>query len=141
MKSTGIVRTVDRVGRFVIPMELRRLLNITDAEDSLEIFVENDKIILRKYSRDPNAIVSTGIVRTVDRVGRFVIPMELRKHLNIADAEDSLEIFVDDEKIILKKYSPSCIFCKSLDDIIEYNGHKICKDCVKKLYARAIEND
>lgn len=78
---------------------------------------------------------STGIVRTVDSVGRFVIPMELRRTLNIVDNEDALEVFVDDDKIILRKYSPSCIFCKSLDNIIEYNDQKICKECVEKLYS------
>lgn len=83
---------------------------------------------------------STGIVRTVDSVGRFVIPMELRRTMNIVDSEDALEVFVDDDKIILRKYSPSCTFCKSLDDIVEYCGQKICKECVEKLYA-AIDKD
>ena len=82
---------------------------------------------------------STGIVRTIDSVGRFVIPMELRRTLNIVDAEDALEVFVDDDKIILRKYSPSCIFCKSLDDVIEFNGQKICKECAEKIYAAATE--
>ena len=58
---------------------------------------------------------STGIVRTIDSVGRFVIPMELRRKMNLINAEDALEVFVDDDKIVLRKYSPSCIFCKSLD--------------------------
>lgn len=80
---------------------------------------------------------STGIVRTVDSVGRFVIPMELRRTMNIVDAEDALEVFVDDDKIILRKYSPSCIFCKSCDDIVEFGGQKICKECANKLYAAA----
>ncbi len=76
---------------------------------------------------------STGIVRTVDSVGRFVIPMELRRTMNIVDAEDALEVFVEDDKIVLRKYSPSCIFCKNLDDVIEYEDHKICKACIAKL--------
>ena len=84
---------------------------------------------------------STGIVRTVDSVGRFVIPMELRRNLNIVDNEDALEVFVDDDKIILRKYTPSCIFCKSLDGIIEFNDQKICKECVEKLYAAVTENE
>ena len=77
---------------------------------------------------------STGIVRIVDSMGRFVIPMELRRTLNIEDNKDALEVFVEDDKIILRKYSPSCLFCKSLDDIVEYNDKKICKECVEKLY-------
>lgn len=77
---------------------------------------------------------STGIVRTIDSVGRFVIPMELRRKMNLINAEDALEVFVDDDKIVLRKYSPSCIFCKSLDDIIEYNGQKLCNECIKNLH-------
>ena len=48
MKSTGIVRKVDELGRVVIPIELRRTLSINE-KDALEIYVDNDRIILRKY--------------------------------------------------------------------------------------------
>ena len=83
---------------------------------------------------------STGIVRTVDSVGRFVIPMELRRTLNITENDAALEVFVDDDKIILRKYSPSCLFCKSLDDIVEFNDQKICRSCIENLYASVQEN-
>ena len=53
---------------------------------------------------------STGIVRKIDELGRIVLPIEIRNTLDIK-AKDSIEIFVDDDKIILKKYQPSCIFC------------------------------
>ncbi len=48
MKSTGIVRKVDELGRVVIPIELRRTLGIGE-KDPLEIYVDGDRIILRKY--------------------------------------------------------------------------------------------
>ena len=48
MKSTGIVRKTDELGRVVIPAELRRTLNIEE-KDALEIFVDGDRIILQKY--------------------------------------------------------------------------------------------
>ena len=48
MKSTGIVRKVDELGRVVIPIELRRTLDIA-VKDALEIYVDNDRIILKKY--------------------------------------------------------------------------------------------
>ena len=48
MKSTGIVRKVDELGRVVIPIELRRTLSIAE-KDALEIYVDDDKIILKKY--------------------------------------------------------------------------------------------
>ena len=74
-----------------------------------------------------------GIVRSVDSVGRFVIPMELRRTLGITDSEDSLEVFVDEDKIILKKYAPACLFCNSLDNVAEFNGKKVCKKCAEEL--------
>ena len=69
---------------------------------------------------------STGIVRKVDELGRVVLPIELRRNLNINE-KDALEIFVDDEKIILKKYEPADIFTGSMDDLIDYKGKKVSK--------------
>ena len=64
---------------------------------------------------------STGIVRRVDEVGRIVLPMEIRKSLNI-DTRDPVEIFVDSNQIILRKYEPACIFCGSADDVRIFKG-------------------
>lgn len=77
---------------------------------------------------------STGIVRRVDELGRIVIPIELRRTLDI-EIKDSLEIFVDGEQIILKKYSPSCIFCGNAKDVINYKGKNICQACLEELKA------
>ena len=58
---------------------------------------------------------STGVVRKVDELGRIVLPIELRRTLNI-EVKDSLEIFVDGDKIILKPYRPCCVFCGEGED-------------------------
>lgn len=79
-------------------------------------------------------IKSTGIVRNVDELGRFVIPIELRRTLNI-DEKDKLEIYVEDDKIILKKYMPSCEFCTNAEDITVYKGKNICRACLAELAA------
>ncbi len=71
---------------------------------------------------------STGIVRKVDELGRVVIPIELRRTLGI-DEKDALEIYVDSEKIILKKYEPACIFCGNADDVQHFRGKNVCKEC------------
>lgn len=76
---------------------------------------------------------SAGIVRPIDEAGRLVLPKELRKSFNLIESESSVEIFTDGDKIILRKYAPACIFCDSLDDIIEFKGHKVCKACIQKL--------
>lgn len=75
---------------------------------------------------------STGIVRKVDELGRVVIPIELRRTLGI-NVKDPLEIYVDGEQIILKKYEPACIFCNSAEDVKTYKGKLICAECVKTL--------
>ena len=95
MKSTGIVRKVDELGRIVLPIELRRTLvlcrGINDGE-------------------------------------------ELRRTLDIAE-KDAIEIYVDGESIILKKYEPTCIFCGDGRNVENYRGKNICANCMKELRA------
>ena len=75
---------------------------------------------------------STGIVRKVDELGRIVRPIELRRTLGIEE-KDRIEIFVDGESIILRKYQPACIFCDNAKDIINYKGKNICPDCIRAM--------
>jgi len=75
---------------------------------------------------------STGIVRKVDELGRVVIPIELRRTLEIAE-KDSLEIYVDGEQIILKKYAPACIFCGQAKNVQQFKGKNICPACLKEM--------
>ena len=75
---------------------------------------------------------STGVVRKVDELGRIVLPKELRTILGINE-RDSIEIFTDNDMIILQKYQPACIFCSNANDIIYFNGKRICSECVAKL--------
>ncbi len=75
---------------------------------------------------------STGIVRKVDELGRVVIPIELRRTLDIAQ-KDALEIYVDQDKIILRKYEPACIFCGNAADVEIFKGKRICHDCLQSL--------
>ncbi|HQE06456.1 MAG: AbrB/MazE/SpoVT family DNA-binding domain-containing protein [Tepidanaerobacter sp.] len=71
---------------------------------------------------------STGIVRKVDDLGRVVIPIELRRTLGISE-KDPLEIYVDTDKIILKKYLPACLFCGNAEELVNFNSKSICKEC------------
>ena len=75
---------------------------------------------------------STGIVRKVDELGRIVLPIELRRTLDIAE-KDSLEIYVDGSTIILKKYEPACIFCGNAKNTIHFKNKIVCEDCIKDL--------
>ncbi len=75
---------------------------------------------------------ATGIIRPIDNFGRVVIPVELRETMKF-NKKDPMEIFVEEDKIILKKYEPACVFCGSADDVIEYEGKMVCKKCLKNM--------
>ena len=75
---------------------------------------------------------STGIVRKIDELGRVVIPIELRTQFNIAE-KDPLEIFVDGDGIVLKKYEKSCLFCGNTKKLYEYQDKLICNKCLLQL--------
>lgn len=78
------------------------------------------------------AMKSTGVVRQLDTLGRVVLPIELRRTMDIG-VKDMLEIFVEDDQIILKKYHPSCIFCSDARDVTPYKGKLVCKNCLAEL--------
>jgi AbrB family transcriptional regulator, transcriptional pleiotropic regulator of transition state genes len=80
---------------------------------------------------------STGIVRKVDELGRVVIPIELRRTLNINE-KDALEIYVDNDRIILRKYEPTCacVFCGNADNVTQFRGKNICHDCMKEMHKK-----
>mgnify|MGYP001414970812 FL=1 len=75
---------------------------------------------------------STGIVRKVDELGRIVLPIEMRRTLDIGE-KDALEIYVEGSSVILKKYKPSCVFCDATKDITVFKGKNICPKCLKQL--------
>ena len=82
-----------------------------------------------------NTMKSTGIVRKVDEVGRIVLPIEMRRTLDIAE-KDALEIYVDGDNIILRKYQPTCIFCDNAKGVISFKGKNVCPDCISKLRSK-----
>ena len=75
---------------------------------------------------------ATGIVRKVDELGRLVLPVEMRRVLDIAE-KDSIEIYVDGDSIILLKFRPFCIFCGAKDELISFEGKHVCTECARKL--------
>lgn len=75
---------------------------------------------------------STGIIRKVDELGRIVLPIEIRRTLDIAE-RDELEIFMENDQIVLQKFEPSCIFCSSSNGLVSYNDKNVCRECIRKL--------
>lgn len=75
---------------------------------------------------------STGIVRNIDDLGRVVVPKEMRNKMGIKNS-DPVEIYVEGDKIILKKYQDSCLFCGSDSELLEFKSKKICKSCKSEI--------
>ena len=77
---------------------------------------------------------STGIVRRIDELGRIVLPIEMRRTLDISE-KDPIEIFTEADGIILRKYQAACVFCDSTKQILHFQGKNVCFDCLNNLKA------
>jgi transcriptional pleiotropic regulator of transition state genes len=95
------------------------------------------KFVEFTFKEENDILKSTGVVRKVDDLGRVVIPIELRRTLGMA-VKDAMEIYVDQDKIMLKKYEPACIFCGNADDVHDYRGKNICMECFQEIAKVAI---
>lgn len=71
-------------------------------------------------------------IRKIDELGRVVIPMEIRKILDIEE-KDSLSISLENNYICIRKDSPYCVFCNSSIELISFYDKHICKKCLKIL--------
>ncbi len=77
-------------------------------------------------------VISTGIVRHIDELGRIVIPIEIRKRLGISE-KDPVEIAVKGETILLAKAQSVCLFCGRDEDLAEHRGRSVCRPCIGEL--------
>ncbi len=75
---------------------------------------------------------ATGVVRRIDELGRIVLPMEIRRAMDIQE-KDAMEIFTDDGRIILQKYAQVCVFCNKSEDLTVFADKRVCPECLKKL--------
>lgn len=85
-----------------------------------------------KEKQGENSMKSLGIVRKVDELGRIVLPIETRRRMEL-EPGDGVEIFVEKDRVILKKYEPSCLFCGDADDVILFKDKRICRNCLAEL--------
>lgn len=75
---------------------------------------------------------STGISRPVDRLGRIVVPSELRRALGIREG-DKLEVLIEGHRIVVQKSSSACILCSRTNDLIEFRARVVCRSCAGAL--------
>lgn len=130
MTFTGIIRSVDRLGRIVLPKKIRQSLDIKELTDPIEISVFNDSILLKKSTGTSPV---SGELRCLDNFGRIVIPIEIRNLFNIVSQVDSLEIYCENDSIILKKHQPACILCGGDEEIVTYKDKKLCMACINEI--------
>ena len=121
----------DSVGRH---SERRLSLNPADAAITFPVFAERreNRLYLvksRQTERKMLYMKDSGIMRRVDSLGRFVLPKELRRQLQI-ECNDYLQIYTEGEKIIIHKAQCNCALCGRTDDLIDFNDKKVCKSCI-----------
>ncbi|MBE6634146.1 MAG: AbrB/MazE/SpoVT family DNA-binding domain-containing protein [Ruminococcaceae bacterium] len=75
---------------------------------------------------------ATGMVRKVDELGRIVLPAEIRQLMNI-NVKDPIEIYTEADRIILKKYQQTCIFCGADESLVEFKDKRVCQNCLQTL--------
>lgn len=73
-----------------------------------------------------------GIVRRVDELGRVVLPIELRRSLDLNE-RDRVEIRAEDDRIILRKFESNCCFCGNDKELREFRGKLLCPKCIKAI--------
>jgi transcriptional pleiotropic regulator of transition state genes len=68
----------------------------------------------------------------IDKLGRVLIPKTLRKKLDLR-VDDPIEVFTDNDSIVLKKYRKRCVLCGSDDEVVEFREKHICRECLDEL--------
>lgn len=74
----------------------------------------------------------TGISRRVDELGRIVLPIEMRRALEIEE-RDPLEITLEGDCILLRKQHAACLFCGASEDLLQYKSKPLCRTCLQKI--------
>ncbi len=131
MKSTGVVRRVDDLGRIVIPKEIRRTLRIRDGEE-LEIYVDDGVVVLKKFSNVADLenvskkiidVVSSLVGKTVlvsDRDQIITGSGDLKKNYLNKDISQTIEDVISSRNIIVEKNINSIEIVDGIEDKYSY---------------------
>lgn len=90
-------------------------------------------VLFYRHKRRNVTAKATGLVRKIDDLGRVVIPAEIRRIMGIGE-KNPIEIYIEFDKIILKKYEQTCTFCGTSEDLRSYQGKIVCKKCTEEVY-------
>ncbi len=75
---------------------------------------------------------AAGYLVRVDNLGRIVIPVRIRRSMEL-EPDTCLELFTEDNQIVMRKYGASCVFCQNEENLTKYKDKFVCEDCLKKL--------
>lgn len=75
---------------------------------------------------------SVGIVRKIDNLGRLCLPVEIRRILGLK-LNSPMEFYMDGENVVIRKYAPSCVFCKSEENTVKFGDKLICPECLNSI--------
>lgn len=75
---------------------------------------------------------ATGITRRLDKLGRIMLPMELRRNLEISN-DDPIEIYVEGSSVVLRKKECACMLCGQEKDVLEFKSRRVCRNCLETL--------
>jgi len=128
MINTGILRRLDSLGRVVIPIEIRNSMGL-ETKDAMAVYLVENDIFLKKVEKDEKIV---GIIRFLDELGRVVLPIEIRNLLDLNEGEP-VEIWLEENKIILRKHCISCIYCANQENLESILEKPVCKKCLKKI--------
>ncbi len=73
-----------------------------------------------------------GMLRKIDDLGRVVIPSEIRKAMQI-DKGDVLEMSMEEDRLVIRKFAPACIFCGGTEHLFTYEEKNICGQCIETI--------
>ncbi len=133
MVATGLTRRIDKLGRIMVPKAIRSEYGIAE-HTAVEIFTKGEYIVIKKYALSDGDIQSR---YHTDNVGRIVLPKAIRKQFGLAECDDYVEIFTEEQSILLKKYERSCVICGKNEGLLQIKDKKICRECVAEIVRKA----
>lgn len=125
MRSTGVIRKMDTLGRYTIPISLRRLIDIEN-DGEIAIYQKESYIVIRKVDEEGDLVQT----RRKDQLGRVVIPSEMRKNLGL-EINSMVEFFTKGNEIYLLPWQPGCFCCGQTSDVVIFHGKKLCRNCIR----------
>ncbi|MBE7018628.1 MAG: AbrB/MazE/SpoVT family DNA-binding domain-containing protein [Ruminococcaceae bacterium] len=117
----------------MVPKAIRSEYAIAE-HTPVEIFTKGEFIVIKKYA------ISDGDIQSryhTDNVGRIVLPKAIRKQFGLAECDDYVEIFTEENSILLKKYERSCVICGKSEGLVQIRDKKICRECVEEILRKA----